>query len=156
MTSVRFIAMTDFTEAAAVLNMMAALYAEDEPAAAPDPGRFPETIRVLLARPEMGRIVLARNGAGVVGYAILIPYWSNEYGGIIVFVDELYVLPAARRRGIGLAFFSFLERERPFDAVAMFLEVSPGNRPARKLYESLGFGERRNIILARRLPKRPT
>ncbi len=33
-------------------------------------------------------------GVQLVGYAILIPYWSNEFGGNLLFIDELFVSPA--------------------------------------------------------------
>ena len=30
------------------------------------------------------------------GYAIVIPFWSNEVGGNVLFIDELFVKPPAR------------------------------------------------------------
>ena len=47
-------------------------------------------------------------------------------------------LPDARNRGIGRSFFRNLCKARPFEAIALALEVSPGNHRARRLYESLG------------------
>jgi hypothetical protein len=44
----------------------------------------------------------------LLGYALLIPYWSNEFGGVLLFVDELFVLREVRNRGIGHSFFRFL------------------------------------------------
>ena len=59
MTQIQFVTMTDLGHAADVLRMMEALYGEDEPASADvDRGRFPLTIRTLLAEPDQGRIVL--------------------------------------------------------------------------------------------------
>lgn len=65
--------------------------------------------------------------------------------------DEMFVVPEARRRGIGRRFFSFIEKRRPFEAVALALEASPRNAGARRLYESLGFRARENTVLTRRL-----
>jgi ribosomal protein S18 acetylase RimI-like enzyme len=152
MNEIQYITMTDASHTDAVVAMMNGLYAEDPAASKPDQSKFPETIRFLLARPEMGRIVLFSDGQSVHGYSILIPFWSNEYGGVILFVDELYVVAPSRRRGIGRGLFDFIARERPFDAVAVFLEVSPTNQRARRLYGSLGFVERQNSLLACRLP----
>lgn len=152
-SEVAFNTMTDEVHAAQVLSMMRGLYAEDQPATAADPERFPLNIRQLLDNPASGRIVLFTDGDKVCGYAILIPYWSNEYGGMIVFVDELFVVPEARGRGIGSRFFEFVTVARPFDAVAVLLEVSPSNRRARRLYESLGFKERANATLAYSMPR---
>jgi ribosomal protein S18 acetylase RimI-like enzyme len=77
--------------------------------------------------------------------------WSNEMGGNVAFVDELYVMPGARRRGIARGLFEFVERERLFGAVAVALEVSPGNEGAWKLYESLGFEKRPFASVVKRL-----
>jgi GNAT superfamily N-acetyltransferase len=155
MSDISFTTMTDEIWVADVLVMMQALYAEDEPATPVDPRRFPSTIEYLLREPGRGRVVLFIEDVCLRGYALLIPYWSNEFGGTLLFVDELFVIPAARNRGIGHKFFEFLARERPFDAVAVALEVSPENRQARKFYESLGFHLRRNAVLTHRIPSQP-
>jgi hypothetical protein len=57
------------------------------------------------------------------------------------------VIPEARNCGIGRSFFKFLGQTRPFEAVALALEVSPGNTGALRLYESLGFRQQRNLVL---------
>ena len=135
--------------------MMRALYAEDEGASAVDQSRFPLNIAFLIAQPSRGRIVLFSEGGLLRGYALLIPCWSNEFGGTLLFVDEMFVMPKARNRGIGRSFFRFLNEEKPFDAVAVALEVSPSNTAARRLYESLGFSHRENSVLTYRFPDGP-
>jgi ribosomal protein S18 acetylase RimI-like enzyme len=152
MTGVTYSAMGDDSRADVVCDMMRALYAEDAPSSGYTPRNFRATIDHLLAHPDHGRVVLLTEGSNVRGYALLIPFWSNEFGGTVVHVDELFVAPAARGRGIGAGLFAILERERPFGAVAVLLEVSPANGRARRLYESLGFRERANRIMALRLP----
>jgi ribosomal protein S18 acetylase RimI-like enzyme len=152
MTGVTYSTMGDHTHADLVCEMMGALYAEDAPAPGCPPRNFRVTIDHLLAHPDRGRVVLIAEGSSVCGYALLIPFWSNEFGGIVVHVDELFVVPAARGRGIGGGLFAMVEQQRPFDAVAVLLEVSPTNGRARRLYESLGFHERANRTLAIRLP----
>src|SRR5215813_12986771 len=103
--TISFTTMTDGRWTTEVLTMMRALYAEDEPASAPDYGRFPLTIERLRSEPDRGRIVLFMEDESLCGYALLIPYWSNEFGGGLLFVDELFVTPNARNRGIGRQFF---------------------------------------------------
>ena len=147
---IRFITVTSTDQLAEVVAMMRALYSEDEPASEADHRRFPSTVEYLIAEPHRGRIVLFTEGAALRGYALLIPHWSNEFGGTLLCVDELFVLPEARSRGISHTFFEFLTAERPFDAVGLSLEVSPGNTRARRLYESLGFTHRRNFMLTHR------
>jgi ribosomal protein S18 acetylase RimI-like enzyme len=156
MPDLTFRTLTRAQNASEVLAMMRALYVEDPPAFPVDPHRFPETIDVLLAEPSRGSVIVFAKGAALRGYAILIPYWSNEYGGTILYVDELYVIPECRNRGVGRQFFEHLARTKPFDAIAIALEVSPANERAQRFYESLGFTRRRNAILLRGLPKPPT
>jgi ribosomal protein S18 acetylase RimI-like enzyme len=146
MTSVDFFAMTDLEHQAKLVGMMSALYAEDEATSPVDHAHFPFSVQFLVANPSRGRVVLFSEGGTICGYALLIPYWSNEFGGILLFVDEIFVAPEARSRGIGSSFFRHLDRTRPFDAVALALEISPDNVRARGLYESLGFSYRRNSV----------
>ena len=151
MTNPTFIQMDDTQHLPKLVPMMQALYEEDESASTVDYSRFEDNVKFILAHEYRGRIFLFSKGESIVGYAILIPYWSNEFGGTLLFVDELYVVPEARNQGIGRSFFTFLDETRPFDAIALALEVSPQNLRARQLYESLGFIERRNSTLTRRL-----
>ncbi len=154
MPEIDFTTMADGHLAKEVLTMMYALYSEDEPASVADHRRFPLTIEFLLAEPSRGRIILFTEGVPIRGYSLLIPYWSNEFGGKLLFVDELFVVPEARNRGFGRKFFGYLDRERPFNAVAVALEASPTNIRARRLYESLGFAPRRNPMLTYRFHPR--
>ena len=154
MATIDFITMNDLEHKAEVLTMMHGLYSEDEAPSPVDQSRFPLTIDFFLANPSHGRIVLFEENASLRGYALLVPYWSNEFGGVLVVVDELFVTPKARNRGIARSFFRFLGEERPFEAVALALEVSPGNTGARRLYESLGFTSRRNSLLTYRFPEK--
>ena len=154
MATIDFITMSDLQHKAEVLTMMHGLYSEDEAPSPVDQSRFPLTIDFFLANPSQGRIILFEEGTSLRGYALLVPYWSNEFGGSLVVVDELFVTPMARNRGIARTFFRFLGEHRPFEAVALTLEVSPGNTGARRLYESLGFTCRRNSLLTYRFPER--
>jgi len=150
MTIVDFITMNDLNHQAELVAMMSALYAEDEAASPVDQSRFPSSVEFLIAHPSRGRIVLFSERGAICGYALLIPYWSNEFGGTLLFVDEIFVTADARNRGIAKSFFGYLDETRPFDAVALALEVSPGNIRARQLYESLGLTHRRNSVLTYR------
>jgi len=151
MTKIKFRTMSDFRHKSKVLTMMGELYSEDPPASV-DPSRFPATIDFFIAHPLRGRIVLFSDAEIIHGYALLVPYWSNEFGGTILFVDEIFVIAEARNQGIGRSFFKFLDETRPFDAVALGLEVSPDNVGARRLYESLGFRQRGTSFLTCRFP----
>lgn len=155
--AVEYLTMTGPAHADTVCDMMGGLYAEDVAASGNIPRSFRLTVDHLLAHPDHGRVVLAVAGGAVAGYALLIPYWSNEFAGRVLFVDELFVRPDARGRGIGGGLIRAVLRGRPYEAVAVFLEVSPANARARRLYEALGFRERANHTLVHPLrPAPPT
>jgi ribosomal protein S18 acetylase RimI-like enzyme len=150
MTTVDFIIMSDLNHQEQLVAMMRALYSEDKAASPVDQSLFPLNIAFLIAQPCRGRIILFSEVGLLRGYALLIPYWSNEFGGTLLYVDEMFVMPEVRNRGIGRSFFRFLDEEKPFEAVAVALEVSPSNAAALRLYESLGFSHRENSVLTYR------
>jgi GNAT superfamily N-acetyltransferase len=113
-----------------------------------DPGPLPararpmrETLATLRREPWRGRAAVLDVSHQVVGYALLIAYWSNEFGGEVCAVDELYVARDFRGRGQGAALFEAIEARDvwPAPAVAIALGITPGNARARRLYERLGF-----------------
>jgi GNAT superfamily N-acetyltransferase len=151
MTSVEFVTMIDRRWAPDVLRMMRELYEIDAHDLRVDAAAFPSTIDYLLDNPESGQIVLLTDGRVLHGYALLVSYWSNEWGGIVLLLDELFVDKEFRGRGIAKSFFKYLEHERPFGAVVVALEVSSHNTRARALYESMGFTDRHLQMMTRRL-----
>ncbi len=65
---------------------------------------------------------------------------SVEHGGTVLFIEELYVAPDARRRGVARAILSrLLADSRASGMRAIELEVDEGHEPAGALYRSLGF-----------------
>jgi GNAT superfamily N-acetyltransferase len=65
---------------------------------------------------------------------------SVEHGGIALWIEELYVVPEARRQGIALAVLNRVSEEaRRRNIRAIDLEVIPTQSAAFALYEVLGF-----------------
>ncbi len=125
-----------------VVELCLGLFREDPGPLPGDSRNMRETLATLRREPWRGRAVVLDLGQVVVGYALLIAYWSNELGGEVCAVDELYVTPESRGHGHGTALLEALERGdiwpgRRFVAVA--LGVTPENARARRLYERLGF-----------------
>jgi len=154
MSSVEFVTMIDRRWAPDVLRMMGELYADGEDLHV-NPATFPSTIDYLLENPGSGRIVLLTDGRVLHGYALLAWYWSNEWGGVVLLLDELFVDEEFRGRGIATSFLKHIEQERPFGAVVVALEVSSRNPRARSLYESMGFTDRHLRMMTRRLVPSP-
>lgn len=73
------------------------------------------------------------------GYALLTKTYSREAGGIAVWIDELFVLPGFRGRGIGGSFFEWMTENIP--AARYRLETEPENEGARRLYARHGYEE---------------
>ena len=77
--------------------------------------------------------------------------FSFEYGGRDGLIDELYLEPAARRRGLGRAALAALLAEADvLGLCAVHLEVERGNAGAERLYRSLGFAGNDRRLLTRR------
>jgi GNAT superfamily N-acetyltransferase len=124
-----------------VVEMCLALYREDPSSRPVEPEQVRRTLGTLRREPWRGRAVVLELDRGVVGYALLISFWSNELGGEVCDVDELFVAPEHRGQGHGTALFTAIERGEvwPGSAVALALGTTPDNVRARRLYERLGF-----------------
>lgn len=79
--------------------------------------------------------------------------WSNEFSGNLINIDELYVKPDWRSKGIGSAFFDHLFDTYNDKVSGYQLEVTPSNIEALNYYRKLGFIEKENSHLIR-MPER--
>lgn len=74
-----------------------------------------------------------------VGYALLAFTWSNEGGGMVVWLEEIYIRAESRGHGLGAAYIRFLHREYKGQVTRMRLEVDERNGKAGRFYERQGF-----------------
>lgn len=131
----------------AVATLILALYDEDPAPTAMSRELAWRTLERLRAEPLRGCVVVHEFNGKIAAYGILCAYWSNELGGEVCIIDELYVIPEARGRGLATALVGGLAAaSMPWfrTAVAIELEVTPNNQRARRLYEQLGFRPYRN------------
>jgi GNAT superfamily N-acetyltransferase len=122
-----------------IVSMCLALQREDPGIASVQHAQVRETLALFDRDRTRGRAVVAEASDRIAGYAFLVPFWSNEQGGEICEVDELYVRAERRGSGIGSALFDAIERGSFGAFVGVALGVSPANSRARRLYERLGF-----------------
>lgn len=115
------------------------LYAEDAGGKLMNGEKIGKTVQYLRSNPQNGVVLSILKDEQCVGYAILINFWSNEYGGIVLHIDELYVAEAFRNQQIASRFIAFLKDRKFNNCKALFLEVNPDNHGATKLYSKLGF-----------------
>jgi ribosomal protein S18 acetylase RimI-like enzyme len=83
----------------------------------------------------------------VVGYALLFKYWYNEFGGMVLNIDELFVELKSRSKGIATHYLTQLQDSGKRDYVALALEVLPENKGAYSLYKKAGFKEKETVSL---------
>jgi ribosomal protein S18 acetylase RimI-like enzyme len=94
----------------------------------------------IVRHPERGRILVAIEEGTPIGVAALSFVWPIEHGGRSAWLEELYVTPTARGRGIGTDLLRVaLHTATDEGAVAVDLEVDVDHQRAAKLYEREGF-----------------
>ena len=132
-------------------SMVLSLYKEDPPGRKMSARKIQRTISELTAHPSRGSIIMIHAETEVVGYAIIIHYWSNEYGGNIACIDELYIKPRWRKRGVGSKCIDYISRRSGTKFKGMQTETTPKNRRAMLFYGNCGFRSARNQYLFREL-----
>ncbi|MGB9465617.1 MAG: GNAT family N-acetyltransferase [Candidatus Acidiferrum sp.] len=134
----------------ALLRMMRNL-AEQEPGAYFfDEQAVREVLRKFLASPDLGQAWVLFDGETPVGYIVLTFGYSFEYHGCDSFIDELYIEPEYRRKGIGRRAMQFVEeRARELGVNAIHLEVDQGNEPAAELYRRAGYDDHSRFLMTK-------
>lgn len=106
----------------------------------------------LLRDPAQGWAWVIRRRTKTVGYLLVTLGYSLEYGGRTAFVDEIYLSPAHRGRGLGTKALDLAERAAAeHGARVIHLEVERANAKAHALYRRRGFADRRRYLLTKRL-----
>lgn len=131
--------------------MVLALYQEDPTGEQMSLQKIQKTIRELSTHPGKGTITLFHVGHIVVGYAIVIYDWSNEYGGVIAFIDEFYVKPPWRNRGIGSSYLKHIATAKGMSLKGIHVETTPENHKALDFYLKHGFKQDKNHHLFRKI-----
>lgn len=73
------------------------------------------------------------------GYALLAKTFSREAGGMVIWIEELYIKEEYRSKGLGSEFFYFIEENKSIDTARLRLEVEDDNTGAIKLYKHMGY-----------------
>ena len=75
----------------------------------------------------------------VVGYGLLSFTYSNEAGGMVVWLEEIYIREAYRGKGLGNEYLHFVSDTYREKAAWLRLEIAPQNDRAKRLYERHGY-----------------
>lgn len=129
-----------------LLDMLRRFYAEDRIPL--DEARVRRGLAQLMADASLGAVLLAEADGARVGYVMLGWCFSIEQGGRHVLIDELYLEPDARGRGLGGALLaSACDWARAHGAEVARLEVNRHNPRAKALYLRAGFRDDERDIL---------
>ena len=73
------------------------------------------------------------------GYGLVAKTFSQEAGGYVYWLEELYILDDYRSKGLGSEFFAYVEEHKEEGVTRFRLEVEDDNVRAAALYERLGY-----------------
>jgi ribosomal protein S18 acetylase RimI-like enzyme len=83
-----------------------------------------------------------------IGFFVLSLGYSPEHGGTDGFIDDIYIIPEARGRGLGRAALDLaLAESRHHGVRVLLLEVEADNDRAYHLYTSIGFTDTKRRLL---------
>jgi GNAT superfamily N-acetyltransferase len=96
-------------------------------------------LSTLIAEPSQGAVFIARDDGRAVGVANLDWKWSSLKGARIGYLEDLFVDPAARGKGIADALIEICaDRCRELGMPAMEWLTAPDNHRAQKVYNRTG------------------
>ena len=106
----------------------------------------------LLEESPHGAIYLIGPSRGPIGYIIVTFGWSIEFGGLDGFIDEIYIRPGVRGRGVGAEVITSLAAMlKSIGMKALHLDVKSDNDSALRLYKRCHFRARDNYLLMTRV-----
>lgn len=145
-----FIRLATSADVRALVGLMAEFYSEAKFTL--DTAAAGRAFEALLAAPQLGAIWLAEADGEPLGHLVLTVAFSMEYGGSRGFIDDLYVRPSARGRGVGA---TLLEAARNGAIArrlrALCVETGLADHPARSLYARAGYVDSEHALLVQPL-----
>ena len=110
--------------------------------------RVAATLSRLLSEPRLGVGWIASQDGVAAGYMLAVYVFSLEHGGLTAEIDELFVLPEYRGRGLGQGLLACAEAEfARIGCTNVSLQVSQDNHAARNFYCSRGYFPRAGFEL---------
>ena len=102
--------------------------------------RIELVLQRLLAEPRLGAIWVAESDGRLVGYLIAVLVLSVEHRGLMAEIDEFFVLPEARSRGVGRQLLAAAETALAArGCVRLQLQLGVANSDARAFYQRRGY-----------------
>lgn len=124
-----------------ILEMMQVFYASDALLIHPDLQVLERTVDCALAENGLVDAFVFDTGDALAGYGMVTKCFSTEAGGICVWIEDIYIEPPYRGKGLGSSFLKFVEERYRKEAVRLRLEAEPENERAMTTYQKAGFQE---------------
>ncbi len=124
----------------ALCELLGILFAQ-EAEFRPDPERQSAGLRSMLGRPEVGQVLVLRDGPTVVGMVAVLFLPSTALGGRVAILEDMVVRPSARGRGVGSRLLhAAVEFARSAGCRRVTLLTDSDNAAAQRFYGRHGFG----------------
>jgi ribosomal protein S18 acetylase RimI-like enzyme len=123
-------------------------YWEFESLAGFDLPRIESLLKGLIQAPERGVCWVAEEDGALRGYLLAVFMFSLEHGGMMAEIDEIFVAPDMRSRGLGALLLRHAERDlAQRGLVRLQLQLGMDNHRGRRFYERHGFRGRAGFEL---------
>ena len=126
-----------------LVGLMAEFYAEGGYEL--NPVRAAEAFAAILADERLGYVWIIRAEHQDVGHIVLTLRYAMEYGGLIACLDDLFVRPDWRNKGLSTVALVEVRKFCEGHGIrALTVEVGHNNGPAQTVYRRVGFAEAAN------------
>jgi GNAT superfamily N-acetyltransferase len=97
-------------------------------------------VRAVLENPDLGRYYVGESNGSVVASTLITYEWSDWRNGVVWWIQSVYVLPEARKKGVYAGLYRYLQALAQADSHVrgIRLYVDRRNQEAQKVYSRLG------------------
>ena len=125
-------------DAPAVIQMLEDFYTSDAVSTNGSPEIYAANVKNCLGDCPYVEGYVFCEGDTLQGYSMVATGYCTEFGKPCIWVEDLYIRPQFRGKGIATDYFSFLRETFPDRVIR--LEAEPDNEKAIALYKRCGFG----------------
>lgn len=98
---------------------------------------FEDTFEELMKSSTYAEAFIFEQERKIAGYGLIARTYSQEAGGTVIWIEEIYVKEEFRNKGLGSEFINYVKENIP--AKRYRLETEPDNTKAQELYKRHGF-----------------
>jgi len=97
------------------------------------------TYEEIISGSQYAKAYIIEEEGETAGYGLISLTYSNEAGGFVAWIEELYILEKYRGLGLGGGFLDFIQKEYSSRVKRFRLELSESNKEAQRLYMKKGY-----------------